>query len=86
MPHGDNCDYCRISYWNRGEGYSYAAGSDETWTHCEVAPVSSYSSYGTQTFTRDQIHQRDALLHLLAQAFERGRKDKAMEVRRVLDL
>jgi hypothetical protein len=82
----DQRDYCRISYWKRDEGYSYATGANEAWTHCEVAPVSSYSSYGTQTFTRDQIYQRDALLHLLAQAFERGRKDKAMEVRRVLDL
>lgn len=82
MAKFEHHQFCRVTYWN---GYT-AASKDDDWTVCKVEPVSSYSSYGTQEFSRDQLYQRDALIYLLSQAFDLGRKDKAREIKRVLEL
>jgi hypothetical protein len=77
--------YCRIGFYRLNEnGNLVHCGENDAWTQCTVGPVSSYSSYGAQTFTRDQIYQRDALLSLLDKAFEHGREAKRIEVLKVL--
>ena len=79
--------FCRISYLRRNhEGHLVHCGEDDDWTECRVGPVSSYSSYGEQTFATDQTYERDTLLALLAQAFERGRQVKAREIKTVLEI
>ena len=78
--------YCRINYWRREGNCTTSRAKDEDWTHCEVAPISSYSSYGTQTFSQDYIARLPALLHLLAQAFDAGRRSKASEIKRALEI
>lgn len=76
--------FCRIHYWKKDGNVVVAAGPDEEWDFCEVLPLSTYSSYGTQKFTRGQEFQKGALLHLLQQAFDLGRADKLREIKAVL--
>ncbi|MCJ8517788.1 hypothetical protein ABID21_000697 [Pseudorhizobium tarimense] len=79
--------FCRISFLRKNqEGHIIHCGEDDDWTECRVSPVSSYSSYGEQTFAPDQTYQRDTLLALLAQAFELGRLAKAREIKSVLEI
>lgn len=78
--------FCLISYWKKDGDIIVAASPDEDWTFCEVSPVSTYSSYGTQKFTREQEFQKGALLYLLQQAFDLGRANKLREIKAVLNV
>lgn len=79
--------FCRITFTKKDvDGGSYYCREVDDWDVCSIAPVSTYSGYGTQTFTSEQTHQRDALLALLEQAFNLGRADKARDIRNVLEI
>lgn len=72
--------FCRISYW-RGNTASHKDGD---WDRCDIAPLSTYSGYGTQTFTPDQEYQMGALISLLRQAFEAGEKHELKRIHTAL--
>jgi hypothetical protein len=74
--------FCRIDYWNGNT----ASSEKGEWDRCDVAPLSTYSGYGTQSFTPDEIYRRDALIHLLQQAFEAGERSKLREFQNLLEI
>ena len=84
--HSDQRLYCRITYWRMRDGVRVACGPDDEWDVCTVGPASSYSDYGAQDFTRDQAHRRDALVSLLARAFDAGRGAKLREIKSILEI
>lgn len=81
--------FCRINYWKRNdEGYLVSSSRDKDWTEVVVAPLSTYSGYGEQRLLRENHaeYALNALISLLRQAFDAGRRDKQRETLRVLGI
>jgi hypothetical protein len=79
--------FCRIAFLQKNDaGHLTHCRETEDWDVCRIGPVSTYSGYGEHVFTNTETYQRDALLSRLEQAFERGRSDKARDIRKVLEL
>lgn len=81
--------FCRIQYWKRnGDGFLSASSHDEDWDECVVSPVSTYSSYGEQRFQRadNPDYKIGALLHLLEQAYDLGKRAKLAEIQQLLGI
>jgi hypothetical protein len=79
--------FCRLTFLKKNEGgFTVVCQETDDWETCTVGPAGVLSTYGEQTFSTTETYQRDALLHLLEQAYERGRADKAREIRTVLEI
>lgn len=72
--------YGSMTFWKDG----VAASSEEEWTHCIIdAPGSS--NYVVFTRKEHDAGMAHKVLHMLHRAYELGRKDKAKEIRKVLE-
>ncbi|MCO5734096.1 hypothetical protein [Rhizobium sp. SSA_523] len=79
--------FCRLTFLRKNDGgHEVRCTEADDWEICRVGPAGSLSSYGEQSFTMQETYQRDGLLSLLEQAFERGRTEKAREVRQALEI
>ena len=79
--------FCWLRFYKRnGDGHDVLCNEEDNWETCVVTPTSAYSGYGEQWFGREDEYRRDALLSLLGQAFEAGRRAKAREIKRALEV
>ncbi|RWD47439.1 hypothetical protein [Mesorhizobium sp.] len=85
----DHHRFCRISYWKRNdEQYLVSSSKEEDWAECVVGPLSTYSPYGEQRFTRgpNSDYQIQSLVSLLRQAYELGQRAKLCQIQNMLGI
>ncbi|MER9436663.1 hypothetical protein NKJ04_17370 [Mesorhizobium sp. M0618] len=86
----DHHRFCRISYWKRSSEGHLTSSTSTDWDECVVGPVSTYSPYGEQRFINGKgghaAYQRNALVALLQQAYERGKRDKLTTIKNMLEI
>lgn len=74
--------FCRISFWKD----NVAADQSEAWTRCTISARGSTVVELEFLNTADGRHQRDRVVRLMRDAYERGKLDAKAEMRRTLGL
>lgn len=78
--------FCRVNYWRINDGVMTSCSSTDDWDRCDVAPLSTYSSYGTQSFSKDEIYRKDQLMSLLQDVFDLGRRAQLRDIQSTLGI
>jgi len=74
---------CRISFWTE----TSAADESERWTRCKVSGRGGNTSTELEFDRSDHgLQQRDKVVRLMRDAYERGKLDAKAEVRKTLGL
>lgn len=81
-PHRVPYKWGSIAYWKEHT----ACGVNDEWDRCEVAvPPASLPGFNIERAPYGEA-QRDRIIRMLDIAFARGRADKVLEIRQVLEL